>query len=206
MSLSIDTIKVRLTFIEGILGTQSTDKNIYENYILSKVPENMNVNADEEKAALPEAGSGDGTAVLSTVFPRTPDGAPMFWDYQIKGFFKDACAALARASGTKSKAMKAYKKIIDGTIFVSPRQIPINFSGKIASCERSLRASTPQGERIALTSSEEIGAGASAEFETNLLNPEHEEAVREWLGYGCLRGLGQWRNSGKGRFAVEYLD
>jgi hypothetical protein len=206
MSLSINTIKVKLTFIEGILGTQSTDKKIYENYILSKAPETMNINADEEKAALPDAESGDKTITVNTVFPRTPDGAPMFWDYQIKGFFKDACASLSRADGTKSKALKAYKKIIDGTIFVTPRQIPIEFDGKIAFCERPLRASTPQGERIALTSSEEIGAGASVVFEINLLNPEHEEAVREWLGYGCLRGLGQWRNSGKGRFTVEYLD
>ena len=27
-----------------------------------------------------------------------------------------------------------------------------------------------------------------------------EKLVREWLDYGKLRGLGQWRNSGKGRF------
>lgn len=27
----------------------------------------------------------------------------------------------------------------------------------------------------------------------------------EWLDYGKLRGLGQWRNSGKGRFTYELL-
>lgn len=27
----------------------------------------------------------------------------------------------------------------------------------------------------------------------------------EWLDYGKLRGLGQWRNSGKGRFTYEIL-
>ena len=27
--------------------------------------------------------------------------------------------------------------------------------------------------------------------------------VIEWLEYGALRGLGQWRNSGKGRFEFE---
>jgi hypothetical protein len=27
--------------------------------------------------------------------------------------------------------------------------------------------------------------------------------VEEWLEYGELRGLGQWRNSGKGRFTAE---
>ena len=31
-------------------------------------------------------------------------------------------------------------------------------------------------------------------------------AVKEWLSYGKLRGLGQWRNSGKGRFCCEILE
>ena len=30
--------------------------------------------------------------------------------------------------------------------------------------------------------------------------------VREWLDYGMYRGLGQWRNSGKGRMVWEELD
>ena len=37
------------------------------------------------------------------------------------------------------------------------------------------------------------------------LDPAHMAAVREWLDYGQLRGLGQWRNSGKGRFTWEEL-
>ena len=31
------------------------------------------------------------------------------------------------------------------------------------------------------------------------------EYVREWLDYGRLNGIGQWRNSGKGRFVWEEL-
>lgn len=30
-------------------------------------------------------------------------------------------------------------------------------------------------------------------------------AVREWLDYGILRGIGQWRNSGMGRFTWEEI-
>lgn len=30
--------------------------------------------------------------------------------------------------------------------------------------------------------------------------------MRECLDYGKLRGLGQWRNSGKGRFVWDLLD
>ena len=29
---------------------------------------------------------------------------------------------------------------------------------------------------------------------------------REWLDYGALRGIGQWRNSGKGRYTYEILN
>lgn len=35
------------------------------------------------------------------------------------------------------------------------------------------------------------------------LDDAHEKAVREWLDYGALRGIGQWRNSSKGRFKWE---
>lgn len=38
------------------------------------------------------------------------------------------------------------------------------------------------------------------------MDDSHEKAVREWLDYGVLRGIGQWRNSGKGRFTYEVLD
>ena len=31
-------------------------------------------------------------------------------------------------------------------------------------------------------------------------------SVREWLDYGALRGLFQWRNSGKGRFEWEEVE
>ena len=32
------------------------------------------------------------------------------------------------------------------------------------------------------------------------------DCIMEWLEYGKLRGLGQWRNSGKGRFTFEVLE
>lgn len=38
------------------------------------------------------------------------------------------------------------------------------------------------------------------------MNPKDAETVREWLDYGQLRGLFQWRNSGKGRFVWEEVE
>ena len=140
-----------------------------------------------------------------TVFPRMEDGRPFLYDYQIKGFFKDSCGGLRKVKGSESSKIKAYKKEIDKLIFPQPRQIPIDFDGEMQKCERPLRASTAQGERISLSCSEQIPAGATCQFDVVLLSDDHEKLVREWLDYGCLSGIGQWRNSGMGRFSWEEI-
>ena len=109
-------------------------------------------------------------------------------------------------SGTgKSSSIKAFKKEIDKLIFVEPRTIPILFDGEMGECCRPLRAQTMQGERVSLALSEQIPAGATCEFTIVLLCDDHEKAVREWLDYGRFSGIGQWRNSGKGRFRWEEI-
>lgn len=203
-------IKVKLTFKEPILGTWPANPNVAREFIASKSPDAATV--EDEVAAL----GADAVADKGmTVFPRDPDGRPIFYDYQIKGFFKDSCGMLSRIGGKtetgKKKAVNesgkitAYKKTIDGLIFVEPRMIPIAFDGEICDCQRPLRAQTAQGERVSLTNSEEIPAGATCEFTVVLLDESHEKAVLEWLSYGALRGIGQWRNSGKGRFLYEIV-
>lgn len=151
-----------------------------------------------------------------TVFPRNENGEPVLYDYQIKGFFKDSCGMLARVGGktetgkkravNESGKLSAYKKVIDGLIFPQPRMIPIKVNGKIGDCQRPLRAQTAQGERVSLANSEEIPAGSTCEFEILLMDESLENAVLEWLDYGVLRGIGQWRNSGKGRFTFDIID
>jgi len=126
-------------------------------------------------------------------------------DYQIKGFFKDACSALRRVPGTRSSKLTAFKKVIDGTVFVEQRRIPFQLpeGAECGRCERPLRASSASGERVALAASETVPAGTVLEFSILVMNPKDAETVREWLDYGALRGLFQWRNSGKGRFEWE---
>ena len=51
-----------------------------------------------------------------------------------------------------------------------------------------------------------VPEGSTAEFEIQCLDPKLEDMVRECLDYGAMRGLGQWRNSGKGRFVWDLLD
>ena len=194
-------IKVKVTMFEEILGTASANPEIHEEFIASKAPDAPS--REEEVAAI---GAEEVFEKGMTVFPRDKDGNPIAWDYQWKGFFKDACAALRKIPGTACGKIKAYKKEIDGLIFPEPRQIPILFDGEIGICQRPLRGQTAQGERIALASSESIPAGATMTFDIRMLLPDHEKAVREMLNYGQLRGFGQWRNSGKGRFKYEVLE
>ena len=203
-------IKVKLTFTEPVLGTWPSNQNIAREFIASKSPDAATI--EDEVAAL----GADAVADKGmTVFPRNEKGEPVLYDYQVKGFFKDSCGMLGRIGGKsetgKKKAVNesgkitAYKKVIDGLIFVEPRMIPLKFDGEIGDCQRPLRAQTAQGERVSLANSEEIPAGATCEFEVLCMDDSHEKAVLEWLDYGALRGIGQWRNSGKGRFTYEIL-
>lgn len=205
-------MKVKITFLEPVLGTWPNNKNIAEEFIASKAPDASTI--EEEIAAL---GIDAVTEKGKTVFPRNEAGEPVLYDYQVKGFFKDACGMLRRVGGKDEKTGKkkaanlsgkltAYKSVIDGLIFVQPRMIPIQVNGEIRDCQRPLRAQTMQGERVSLANSEEIPEGSSAEFEVVCLEKDHEAVVQEWLDYGILRGIGQWRNSGKGRFTYEIID
>lgn len=202
----METMKVKITFTEPVLGTWPSNPRIAEDYIASKAPDATTMEEEIKALGLEEVQNK-----AMTVFPRDEKGSPVFYDYQIKGFFKDACGVLARVGGkgsgaTQSSKLKAYKKIIDGLIFPAPRQIPVTVNGEIGGCQRPLRAQTMQGERVSLANSEEIPAGSSMTLEISLLDPALYGVVLEWLDYGRLRGLGQWRNSGKGRFTYELLD
>ena len=193
-------IRVKITTVEQLLGTASNNKEIHQEFIASKAPDAPSM--EEEVAAV---GAAEVFDKSMTVFPRDDDGNPIMWDYQIKGFFKDSCQMLRKVPGSECSKIKAFKKEIDGLVFVYPRQIPIKFDGEMGICERPLRAQTAQGERIALASSESIPTGATLEFEIKLMLDSHEKFVKECLDYGIDRGLGQWRNSGCGKFQYEIL-
>lgn len=90
---------------------------------------------------------------------------------------------------------------------MDPREIHYDTHGlKMGYCERSLRAQTPMGERISIAKSETVPDGSTIEFEVECLDPKLEDMVRECLNYGRMRGIGQWRNSGKGTYLWDELD
>lgn len=193
------SMKIRITFTEEVLGTASNNPELFSDYIASKAPDAKTTEEEIEDLGV------DGKVEKSmTIFPKQ-NGVPFLYDYQIKGFLKDSCKALRKVPGTVSSKVKAYKQEIDGLVFPKPRKIPIVVAGELGICERPLRASTPMGERIALSISESCPEGSWIELEIVTLTDNMEDLARECLDYGALRGIGQWRNSGKGRFTWEEL-
>ena len=197
-------LKIKVTFITPVLGSQPADPEIYSKFIAANAPD-----AKTMKEEIEAMGKTEYEEKSMTVFPRTSVlNQPCELDYQVKGFFKDSCSALQRMKGEEmakeSCKLKAYKKIIDGCIFTYPRRMPIHFGGEITNLQRPLRAQTMQGERICLANSEVIPEGAW--FECRIKYPDQYDAVvREWLDYGEFKGLGQWRNGGFGRFTWEEI-
>lgn len=208
------TIKVKVTYTEELLGTSPANPQLYEDFIASNAPD-----APSRKQEIEAHGVKEVTEKAMTVFPRLNDDellalghkqgedVAFTWDYQWKGYFKDSCGMLRNATGTKSSKLTAYKKKIDGLVFVKERKIPLVLPDgcTFGECQRPLRADTPQGPRVALAYSETAPAGTTQEFTIVLLKDDMAGLVHEWLDYGILHGTGQWRNSGKGRFEVEYL-
>ena len=196
----MDQYRVKITFTEPLLGTVPKNKEIYAEYIASKAALE-DEDLAEELASVPHVENKGWTGFHEV------DGQPILYDYVIKGFFKDACGMLRRVGDSGSKKLTAYKKVIDGLVFIEPRQIPLVLPDGQAMgvLERPLRAQTAQGERVTLARSDCCPPGTGIEFRVAILGNVPESTIKEWLEYGALRGLGQWRNAGYGRFSYEMV-
>lgn len=188
---------VTLTFIEPLLGTVPKSKEIYMKWVIQQAKERGLT--DEQIAE--ELETIEDIAEKGWTGFHMLDGSPVLYDYVIKGFFKDACGMLRRVSDTRSSKLTAYRKVIDGLVFIFPRRIRLDLNGgDMGMLERPLRAQTAQGERIALTRSDICPEDTTASFRVNVLGQVKKSLLCEWFNYGQLRGLGQWRNASYGRF------
>ena len=210
---TIRRIGVRMTLESEALGTTPANEDVYRDFIASKALDGVDIEA--QVAAI---GADEVAERGKTVFPRDAAGCPILWDYQLKGFFKEACSMMRKVAGTESSKITAFKKEVDGLIFPvgyddeHPEQIPFDLHGlQTGELQRPLRASTPQGERVSMACSETVPAGSTLDlvviyFETASAKYSLGDAIREWLDYGRFKGILQWRNGGKGRFSWEEVD
>ena len=242
-SLVMERHYFELELLEDCLGTGPSDKDLLSTFIASRAPDAAS--REEEIAAL-----GEDTLVQkgTTMFYKgifrdngkkfidvldrregfnfSPEDhdfqkMPFFWNYQIRGMFKDSCGLLSRASYGESAGLKAYKKVIDGGVFVFPRRLAIKTTpyyitdeGDFIPCnptslqvlQRPLRIQDKNGERTAIAASEVVPAGSRIKFGIAVTDPKFMAGVYEWLNYGSEHGLGAWRNSGKGIFRWRELN
>lgn len=191
---------VELEFIDDILGSWPSNPYLVEDYIASKAPD-----AETREEEVANLGADFVVEKSKTIFSRDREGRPSLMAHQIRGFFKESCKALSCNKEFLSSKLKAYKKEINSRIFISPKYIPIEHEEEMFDFQRPLRAQTPQGERIALANSETAHDGCKVRFSVQTMDPHDLDLVREWLDYGRLQGLGQWRNAGFGRFVWKEI-
>lgn len=206
-------IRARIYFIEEVLGTCAANKELHSEYIASKAPDAQK--RDDEIAAI---GVEAATEKAMTVFPRNLAGDKILWAYQIKGYLK-ACQKTLNLFNKKGSPayLAAYKSKIDNLIFVKSTTdswkdrdhgIIIHVPEGVDSpdCQRPLRAATPMGDRNTLAHSETCPADSWIEIDIMSRDDSLDDYIRAWLDSGYLYGIGQWRNSGKGRFLWDELD
>lgn len=208
--MNLPAMKVRITFNEPILGTRPADPELHTRFVASKAPDARTM--AEEVADL---GAQEVDERTKTIFMKMEDGTPFMYEYMLKGFMKEAARTLKKVPGTRTNKATAYLKTIDNFVKVVgpykdrprvlPMYMPIDLDLAATDNQRPLRASTPQGERVALAHSEEAPAGTYIECTIVCLRRDDLKLVREWLDYGDWKGMGQWRNAGYGRFTWEEL-
>ena len=211
--------KIKVTLTDDMLGMSAANPEIYRDFIASKAPDSDDAQEEIEKLSVNEL-----VEKTMTIFPRDDSGNPFLWDYQFRGFLKGSLGALVefdpitiggrkekdpQTGKTKTKggskiSKYTYKRFVDQQIFVFPREIkfslPDDSNGE--TCSRPLRAETMQGPRIALSHSESVPEGTTFEV-TIKYHDRLEDILIQLLDYGADNGIGQWHNSGKGRFVWE---
>src|SRR3990167_8801474 len=183
------TLKIK--FVEPVLGTQP-QKDVATEFLAGQLENGI---PEDEQATLPEM-LEKGT----TAFHKL-GGKPIYYDYMVKGFLKEAGSVFNGLRNVKNLRSK-----IDNLVFVLPRRIPLVLPEKaeITFLERPLRAMTAQGPRTSLARSEMLPEGTAFECRLEVYaGPISEPLLRDLLSYGARKGLGQWRNGGYGRFEFE---
>lgn len=196
--------RIKIIFIEEILGSCTSDPEIYSKYIAGEASD-LDRKAEIEALGGPDEAIEQGTTRFLMV-----DDRPALSNHTWLGLFKEKCGFLKMTiPNSTSASVSNYKKKLDNGIgFANKFSILVTPKGKNTSInQRSLRAATAQGERIALASSVTCPPGTRTRFTVLATGKVFLDVVEEALNVGrVFYGTGQWRGSGKkGRFLWEEL-
>ncbi len=202
--MDLEKHKIKLILTEDQLGTIPKSKEIFKNYITEKArdqktPEELQQLQIEEVASVEELEEKGWTGF------HTDEQGLFIYEYMIKGFLKEAGNTMKEIVGIKN-----IKSKLNNLVFVAPRKMYFKRNGDYIKSadgvfERSLRVETPMGPRVALARSEFVNAGTELDIEVTIV-PNKEITWKRLLQifeYGSLKGLGQFRNGGFGRFTFE---
>ncbi|HMV01616.1 MAG TPA: hypothetical protein PLJ37_00680 [Chitinophagales bacterium] len=202
--MDLEKHKIKLILTEDQLGTIPKSKEIFKNYITEKArdqktPEELQQLQIEEVASVEELEEKGWTGF------HVDENGLFIYEYMIKGFLKEAGNTMKEIVGIKN-----IKSKLNNLVFVAPRKMYFKRNGDYIKSadgvfERSLRVDTPMGPRVALARSEFVNAGAELDIEVTIV-PNKEITWKRLLQifeYGSLKGLGQFRNGGFGRFTFE---
>ena len=196
-------MNVRIIFTEELLGGCPNSEEVYSDYIADKASD---TDRKEEILAL---GVDESIEQGTTKFLEV-DGKPALSNHVWLGYLKEKIGYLKGLKDNRLACTKftSYKKKLDlGVSFGAKFSILVIPNGtEMSICQRSLRAQTMQGERVALASSITVPARTRTRF--SLLMPEeYKKCIIEALNEGRYTGTGQWRGSGKkGTFLWEEFD
>lgn len=194
---------VEFKFISPLLGTASTNKRIYRDFIASKAMTTVNGNIPHLPVDEAEMVTENDTPGMTGFLRDEATGKPVLSAHMIKGYLKEACSAMREVKNTQAAKLTAYKSKLNRFVFVNPRFIPIVYTGEITLNERPLRAETAQGPRVTLACSEQIER-ASIAFTLRVIGESiTEDILKECFFYGQSMGIGQWRNANYGAFVYR---
>lgn len=200
--------KFRIKGTDTLLGSSPANKEVFTEFLVGKTK-----TPEEKQAALADVENIDENLEKGTTVFYRNNGGLILKGYQVKGFLKSAAKALKDQLNLKS-----YLSKVDTYVFVMEKDIPIMRDGEQITepdgfLERPQRCETAQGPRISLAKSEEVQAPWYIDVTIRVVENTKTaksaaidmDMIKDFLDYGALSGLLQWRNAGHGTFEYEEL-
>lgn len=200
--------KFRIKGTDTLLGSSPANKEVFTEFLVGKTK-----TPEEKQAALADVENIDENLEKGTTVFYRNNGGLILKGYQVKGFLKAAAKALKDQLNLKS-----YLSKVDTYVFVMEKDIPIMRDGEQITepdgfLERPQRCETAQGPRISLAKSEEVQAPWYIDVTIRVVENTKTaksaaidmDMIKDFLDYGALSGLLQWRNAGHGTFEYEEL-